>query len=157
VPHLAGEVPDDGLDVVADDVAQLGGVDRAVGDARGQPAGKLVVPQQRVTVDLLPVAAGELDELVGRSPVVLAADGFEGLPLHDVLGGHRRELAGDPVAVGGVVAEDRHVDRGADPQVVPLRQVAQRPVDRLGTVDRGELVVRDGGGRADQGEGARGQ
>lgn len=152
LPDLALEVLDDGSDVVAQDVAQLRVADRPVVDALGEPGGQLVLPDQHMTADLLLVPAGEVDQLVGRTPLVHAPGGFERLPLHDVLGGDGGELRrGErPVLRIGRVAQRVHVDRGADGELVTGGERAQA---LLG--DRGVPLSREnrhGGQRAGQRE-----
>jgi hypothetical protein len=111
---LAPEVAGDVEDVLAQDLAQLGGLDRAGADALGEPPRQLVVPEQRVSAHLLAVAAGEVDQLVRGREVELAADRFDRVPLHHVLGGDAGELGGDALAVGGVVRQRVHVHGGSD-------------------------------------------
>src|ERR1044071_3435476 len=75
----------------------------------------------------LVVLARELDELVGCSPVVCPPGWLEQCPLHDVLGGDRRELRGDERTIAGVrgIIEGLHIDRGADVEAVTCGERTQ--------------------------------
>ena len=104
---------------------QLRGGDGAVGDAGGEPVGQLVVPQQRVAADELPVRPREGDELVGLRPVVAALGGLDDLPLHPVAGGDHGELAPGDGRVRGRLDVLRD-QRGAEAEADPRGQRAQR-------------------------------
>ena len=79
-------------DVLAQQTAQFGVADAAVGYAGGQPTGQLVVPEQDMPPDQLAVLLCERHESVSGCPVVVAAGRFDSLPFHDVLGCHGGEL-----------------------------------------------------------------
>ncbi len=110
VEDLVGDVPlldvtgvaaDHGLDVVAQDPAQLRGIEVAV----LQPRRVLVVPEQGVTAHHLPVLLGEPDDVVGRSEPVGVLCRPQELPLHLVLRRQGAELLAEDPPVGAVVRE----------------------------------------------------
>src|SRR5690606_34020905 len=152
-------------DVVAQDVPQLVGPDRAVLDAAGEPGGQLVVPDQRVAAHLLAGAARVLDHGVGVLPGEDAAFGLDALPLHRVLGGDVGELAVEHLLVVGFGAQRGDVHGAADPDPGLVREVAQ--VTGLVVVAARTVAVpgsgsgtvagagRGGGGQGEQGDGER--
>src|SRR6185437_17137690 len=56
-----------GDDVLVQQVFELGVADSSVGDARSQPVGQLIVPQQRVSPYQLAVLLGEGDKAISTA------------------------------------------------------------------------------------------
>ncbi len=127
LPDLTLEVRHHVGDVLLEKCAQLVLADGPSIDAVGEPLRQLVLPYQDMTAHALVVLAREVDELVGRSPVVGPPRRLEQCPLHDVLGGDRRELRSDERTVAGIrgVIQRLHIDRRPDVQAVTCAERAQ--------------------------------
>ena len=89
-------------------VFELGVADSSVGDARSQPVGQLVVPQQRVSPHQLAVLLGEGDKAIGARPVERSLGRLHDLPLHLVSRSDDRELARSDGLVRGVIEVKRN-------------------------------------------------
>jgi hypothetical protein len=151
LPYLSPVPRDLDHDVLIKELLELRGGNGAVGDAGGEPVRKLVVPQQRVAADELPVRLREGDQLVGLGPVVAARGRLDDLPFHPVArGDHGKLAAGDGRVRGSLdVLGDQ---RGAEAEADPRGQRAQRV--GLVVLARAWPAGRPGGGRRRPGGGA---
>ena len=135
-------VPDDGGDVVVQDLNQLVAREGAV----GEPLRILGVPDQRVTAHHHVMGLGERDDLVAAREVVPIPFGMDWPPLHGVLGRHARILTSGGCEVLGVGVELGRAHRGSDLEVMLL---CESPEGRAGR-DRSSR-------RSDRGDRRQGQ
>src|SRR5690606_16473272 len=114
------------LDVVLHDGPELAAGEAAV----VQPGRQLAVPDQGVAAHNLVVGLGEVDDVVGLAPVVLAPLRLQRLPLHLVFVGDGAELGSRDVAVLGVTVERAVGDSRTEVAAAVLG--SQFPQGRLG-------------------------
>ena len=85
-------------------------VARAV--ARGNPTGKLAVPDERVAANLHTIRFGKIHQRIGVVKVVCVLRRMSSVKLESVLSDNNVEFLFESVGVWKFVSKRRHVDRG---------------------------------------------